>query len=69
MTLSEINPPDGYAVTKVTKVIKEGQAYKLGVKKGDKVVGIKGRDAISHANIVACLKHREVDVRLKLIGS
>ena len=66
MTLEE-RIGDSATPTFVKKITEGGQAQNLGVKVGDKIFKVKGRDAVSHANVVAGLKHRDERVEVTFL--
>ena len=67
MQLSELSPSTGSSVATVTKVTDHGQALALGVVEGDEVCGLEGRAAISYAYVVAAVKGRLGDVRVRML--
>ena len=71
MTVEELVPYEKYGelvgVAVITKINKGGQAHGLGAKKGDRIVGVGGRDAISMGNFKAKIQFREGGVGVKLV--
>lgn len=71
MTVGELLPYQKYgeyeAVAIVTKVVKGSQAQGFGAKKGDRVVGVGGKDAISLGNFKAKLKYSEGGLSVKVV--
>lgn len=71
MTVEELVPHERYGslvgVAVITKVVKGGQAHKLGAKRGDRIVGVGGREAISMGNFKAKIQFREGGVEIKIV--
>ncbi|GMH85409.1 hypothetical protein TrST_g485 [Triparma strigata] len=58
LTLEEILG-DKITPSYVKKIIEKGQAERLGVRVGDRVLKVKGREAVCHANVVAACRFWE----------
>ena len=69
LTLEEVLTAGTKYPTAVSRITQGGQADKLGIKLGDMVAGFAEREAISHGMVVAGLKYREGDVKVKFFRS
>ena len=66
MTLEELFEKSE-TVSVVNNVVAGGQADELGVNVGDKLVGLEGKSAISHAYAVVTIKNRSSAMRIRLL--